>query len=65
LVVGVRESGLGNRLRESKMMQSRRPRIQTRGDVAQSLAPGQLPRFFALPRLIAVNKTSKKHRDSV
>ena len=42
LVVGVRESGLGNRLRESKMMQSRRPRIQTRGDVAQSLAPGQL-----------------------
>jgi hypothetical protein len=30
------------RFAESKMMQSRRPRIQTGGDVAQSFAPGQL-----------------------
>jgi|GEM_PF-2066246 len=42
LVVGVRESGLGNRLRESKTMQSRRSRIHISGDVAQSLALGQV-----------------------
>ena len=57
LFVGIRESGLRNGLAESQMMQSRRSRIQTGGDVPQSLAPGQLGEDHA-DELLATTKVA-------
>ena len=57
LFVGIRECGFCNGLAESQMMQSRRPRIQTGGDIPQSLAPGQLGEDHADELLAAAKVT--------
>jgi hypothetical protein len=53
LLVRVCQSGLGNRLQEAQMVASFGSRIQTTGDVPQSVAPRQLSKGHAVELLTA------------